>query len=332
MPESKITIDDIARELGISKTTVSRAISGKGRVGGETRSRVLQFIEEHNYKPTMMARALAQQKTYNIGVVWPDDYNAVDLPFFQRCMIGMSEITSSYGYDIVVSLITGDDISGLKRIIDNHKVDGIILTRTLVDDAPARFLKESGIPFVTVGSTDDPEIISVDNDNFSACSELTSILIAKGLRRLALIGGSTGHVITKTRYDGFMEAFKNAGFPVDSGLVYLDVENISKVGNILKELLKKNIDGVICMDDNLAGEVISRCRDEHIRIPEELRLASFYNSSILESAIPSVTSLNFNDRNLGAVAAKTLLDLIDNGTAKSRMLSNYEVVLKESTK
>ena len=332
MPESKITIDDIARELGISKTTVSRAISGKGRVGGETRSRVLQFIEEHNYKPNMMARALAQQKTYNIGVVWPDDYNAVDLPFFQRCMIGMSEITSSYGYDIVVSLITGDDISGLKRIIDNHKVDGIILTRTLVDDAPARFLKESGIPFVTVGSTDDPEIISVDNDNFSACSELTSILIAKGLRRLALIGGSTGHVITKTRYDGFMEAFKNAGFPVDSGLVYLDVENISKVGNILKELLKKNIDGVICMDDYLAGEVISRCRDEHIRIPEELRLASFYNSSILESAIPSVTSLNFNDRNLGAVAAKTLLDLIDNGTVKSRMLSNYEVILKESTK
>ncbi len=332
MPESKITIDDIARELGISKTTVSRAISGKGRVGGETRSRVLQFIEEHNYKPNMMARALAQQKTYNIGVVWPDDYNAVDLPFFQRCMIGMSEITSSYGYDIVVSLITGDDISGLKRIIDNHKVDGIILTRTLVDDAPARFLKESGIPFVTVGSTDDPEIISVDNDNFSACSELTSILIAKGLRRLALIGGSTGHVITKTRYDGFMEAFKNAGLTVDSGLVYLDVENISKVGNILKELLKKNIDGVICMDDNLAGEVISRCRDEHIRIPEELRLASFYNSSILESAIPSVTSLNFNDRNLGAVAAKTLLDLIDNGTAKSRMLSNYEVILKESTK
>ena len=332
MGDSKITIDDIARELGISKTTVSRAISGKGRVGDETRSRVLQYIEEHNYKPNMMARALAQQKTYNIGVVWPDDYNAVDLPFFQRCMIGMSEVTSSYGYDIVVSLITGDDISGLKRIIDNHKVDGIILTRTLVHDRPARFLKESGIPFVAVGSSDDADIITVDNDNFSACTELTSILIAKGLKRLALIGGSTGHIITRTRSDGFMEAFKEAGINVDPSLVYLDVENVSKVGTILKELLKKNIDGVICMDDNLAGEVIARCRDEHIRIPEELRLASFYNSSILESAVPSVTSLNFNDRNLGAVAAKTLLDLIDNGHTSSRMLSNYEVVLKESTK
>ena len=239
MSDAKITIDDIARALGISKTTVSRAISGKGRVGLETKKKVLEFIEEHDYKPNMMARALASQKTFNIGVVWPDDYNAVDLPFFQRCMIGVSEVTSSYGYDILVSLITGDDISGLKRLIDNHKVDGIILTRTLVNDKPAKFLKESGIPFVTVGSCDDPDIISVDNDNFSACKELTSILIAKGLKRLALIGGSAGHIITRTRYEGFLEAFKEMNLTVDPNLVYLDVENNSKVGNILKELLKK---------------------------------------------------------------------------------------------
>ena len=332
MADTKITIDDIARALGISKTTVSRAISGKGRVGDDTRVRVMDYIEEHNYRPNMMARALAQQKTYNIGVVWPDDYNAVDLPFFQRCMIGVSEVTSSYGYDIVVSLITGGDISGLKRIIDNHKVDGIVLTRTLVNDRPARFLKESGIPFVTVGSTDDPDIVSVDNDNLSACKELTSILIAKGLKRLALIGGSTGHVITNTRYAGFQAAFNEAGIVIDPSLVYLDVESMSKVRSILKDLLKKDIDGVICMDDNIAGEVITRCRDEHIRIPEDLRLASFYNSSILENAVPSVTSLNFNDRNLGAVAAKTLLDLIDGNRVGNKMLSNYEVILKESTK
>ena len=332
MADGKITIDDVARALGISKTTVSRAISGKGRVGDDTRLRVLEYIEEHNYKPNLMARALAQQKTYNIGVIWPDDYNAVDLPFFQRCMIGMSEVTSGYGYDIIVSLVSGDDFTGLRRIIDNHKVDGIILTRTLVHDRPARFLKESGIPFVAVGSTDDKDIIYVDNDNYAACKELTSILIAKGLKRLALIGGSTEHVITRTRYKGFADAFTDADISIDSDLVYLDVESMSKVGNILKDLRKKNIDGVICMDDNIAGEVISRCRDEHIRIPEELRVASFYNSSILESAIPSVTSLNFNDRNLGAVAAKTLLDIIDNVPVTSKMLGGYEVILKESTK
>ncbi len=329
---SKITIDDVARALGISKTTVSRAISGKGRVGDDTRQKVMSFIEEHNYIPNINARALAGQKTYNIGVIWPDDYNAVDLPFFQRCMIGISEVTASFGYDVIVTLVSGDDISGIRRIIDNHKVDGIILTRTLVKDNAVYYLKNSGIPFVAVGKTYDNDVVYVDNDNFSACKELTSILIAKGLKRLALIGGSTNHIITRMRQEGFLAAFEEANLSVDPGLIYLEVEDVSKVGNILKELEKKSIDGIVCMDDAIAGEIMSKCRDEHIRIPEDLRIASFYNSSILENAVPSVTSLNFNDRNLGANAAKTLLDMIAGVYVSSKTLSNYEVILKESTK
>lgn len=332
MSDEKITIDDVAKALGISKTTVSRAISGKGRIGNDTKAKVMEFIEKHNYRPNVMARALAQQRTFNIGVVWPDDYNAVDLPFFQRCMIGMSEVTSDYGYDIVVSLIAGDDITGLRRIVENHKVDGVILTRTMVNDIPAAYLKESGIPFVAVGSSDDPDIITVDNDNFDACKELTSVLLAKGLRKLALIGGSTNHIITRTRYQGFAAAFEDLKLSVDQNLVCLDVDSNVKVGSIIKELLRKNIDGIICMDDNIAGEAIARCRDEHILIPQDIKIASFYNSSLLESMVPSVTSLNFNDRNLGAVAARTLLGLIDGENVHNQMLKNYEVILKESTK
>ena len=247
-------------------------------------------------------------------------------------MIGMSEITSSYGYDIIVSLIAVDDIAGLKRIVQNHKVDGVILTRTLVNDAPARYLKECGIPFVAVGSSTDPDIITIDNDNFDACRELTSILIAKGLKRHALIGGSRNHIITRTRYNGFMAAFNDAGVDADPSLIYLDVESNLKVSGILKELLKSNIDGVICMDDSIAGEVIIRCRDAHVIIPDDIKIASFYNSSILESVNPSVTSLNFDDRNLGAVAARTLLAMIDGESVESQVLKNYEVILKESTK
>jgi hypothetical protein len=221
-------------------------------------------------------------------------------------------------------------------------------TYPILIGAPAEAVKKDGQPwmleltkdkyydtttFVKLSAQeDDKDIIYVDNDNYSACKELTSILIAKGLKRLALIGGSTEHIITRTRFKGFADAFEEAGVNIDSGLIYLDVESMSKIGNILKDLRKKNIDGVICMDDNIAGEVISRCRDDHVKIPDDLRVASFYNSSILESAIPSVTSLNFNDRNLGAVAAKTLLDIIDNVPVTSKMLGGYEVILKESTK
>ena len=93
--EKNITIADVAEALGVSKTTVSRAISGKGRIGRETRERVLAYIEEHDYKPNVIAKGLAQSKTYNICVVMPGEYDVVDLTFFQECLFGIQEIAGS---------------------------------------------------------------------------------------------------------------------------------------------------------------------------------------------------------------------------------------------
>ena len=97
----KITIADVAETLGVSKTTVSRAISGKGRIGSETRERILKYIDEHHYTPNVIAKSLAQSKTYNIGIVMPGDYELIDLPFFQNCMMGIHEIASSMDYDVL---------------------------------------------------------------------------------------------------------------------------------------------------------------------------------------------------------------------------------------
>ncbi len=328
----KLTIEDVADALGVSKTTVSRAISGKGRISEKTRNRVLEYIELNNYKPNVVAKGLAQRRTYNIGVVWPGDYALVDLPFFQRCLVGMSEVTSGNSYDIIISVVTGEEISNLKRIIDNHKVDGIILTRTLIDDKPAEYLQRSGIPFVAIGSSIDEKIITVDNDHFEACRELTSILIGKGHTRLALIGGSQNNMITRTRYEGFAKAYEQAGKKLDESLIFLNQSNEQRLTEIVKHLAEKKIDGVVCMDDQLTGYVMSICRTSGIRIPEDLRLASFYNSNMLGNAVIPVTSLNFDDRNLGAVATRMLMRLIDGENVQSQKLKNYEVIMKESTK
>ena len=86
------------------------------------------------------------------------------------------------------------------------------------------------------------------------------------------------------------------------------------------------------MDDAIAGQVLTSCRREHIRIPEDLKVASFYNSTILDNMMPSVTSLNFDDTNLGAVAAKALMDIIEGKNVRKRIESSYEIVLKDSTK
>ena len=114
------TIDDIARELGVSKTTVSRAISGKGRIGQATRERVLAFIKEHDYRPNVVARGLAQRKTYNIALLMPKDYVATEFLFFKDCMNGICEVASEYNYDIIISMIDGEDISQIQRLEANR--------------------------------------------------------------------------------------------------------------------------------------------------------------------------------------------------------------------
>ena len=103
--EKKVyTIDDIARELGVSKTTVSRAISGKGRIGQTTREKVLSFIEEHDYRPNVMAKGLAQRKTFNLALLLPKDYAITEFPFFKDCMQGICEMASSHDYDVIISM------------------------------------------------------------------------------------------------------------------------------------------------------------------------------------------------------------------------------------
>ena len=139
--QNKITIGDVAEALGVSKTTVSRAISGKGRIGEATRRRVLEYIKENHYRPNIVAKGLAKSKTYNIGWVMPGDSNVTELPFFQRCMIGISEVAAAYDYDILLSMVFAHDISKLKSIVKNRKVDGIILGRTLIEDESISLLE-----------------------------------------------------------------------------------------------------------------------------------------------------------------------------------------------
>lgn len=331
MENKKMTIDDIARELQVSKTTVSRAISGKGRISKSTRERVIRYIQEMNYKPNAIAKGLAQQKTYNIGFVMPNDYSLVDLPFFQKCMLGVSEIASSFDYDVLISTVSEGDISQLERMVDNHKVDGVILSRTLVKDAPAEFLKDKGIPFVTIGTSLNKDIIQVDNDHRSACRELTSILLMRGIRKMALVGGNKAHVVTQKRLQGYMDAFLEQSLSPDNRLIYMDVESSIMIDKVVEEMVERHVECVICMDDSLCGHVLNKLRKDKLRVPADIKVASFYNSTLLENNIPSITSLQFDIRELGMVTCKTLLDVIDGKEVQVRTLLGYEVSMKEST-
>ena len=184
--EKKIyTIEDIARELGVSKTTVSRAISGKGRISQATRDRVRAFIKEHDYRPNVVAKGLAQRKTYNIALLMPKDYVATEFLFFKDCMNGICEMASSYEYDIIISMIDGADVSQIQRLEANRKVDGIIVSRAVVSSKVQKYLKNCKEPYILIGPSSDPEVPFVDNKNQEAGKELTE---AESCKLLSAVG------------------------------------------------------------------------------------------------------------------------------------------------
>lgn len=328
---SKITIADVADALGISKTTVSRAISGKGRIGQETRKRVMDYIEENHYKPSPIAKGLAHSKTYNIGWAMPGDSTIPSLPFFQRCMLGVSEVAVSEDYDILLTMAYEDDISQLKRVANNRKVDGFILGRTLMEDAGAAFLKESGMPFVTIGSTSLPDVVQVDNDHISACKELTSILVMKGIRRIAVIGGGLNHVVNHTRLRGFQLACEELSINQDPDLIYMNNEVAADVERAVDDALRNQVECIVCMDDRVCGATLAKLRKENIHIPEDVKVASFYNSELLENNQPAITTLQYDPKELGAVACRTLFDMLEGKRVQNKQLVGYEVLLKGST-
>ena len=329
---NKMTIDDIARELGVSKTTISRAISGKGRISASTRKKVLDFCQECGYKPNMIARGLAESKTYNIGVVLPNDSDLNEIPFFQVCLLGIIEMATSYEYDVVVSTVGADDITKLVRLVENQKVDGFILTRTRIHDAQIEYLSKHNVPFVVVGTSESGGVIQIDNHHVEACREMTSMLIMQKLKHLSFIGNNSTHIVSRMRYQGFIEGCELNQITPRSDCIYLDCNTRLMVEQAVDDILHKRIDCIVCMDDKICSQVLLKLAIEHVKIPRDIRVASFYDSIFLASHNPPITALEFDVKALGNAACKVLIDTLSGVEVTQKTLLGYDIIFKASTK
>lgn len=325
---SKITIQDVADALGVSKTTVSRAISGKGRVGEATRNRVLAYIDEHNYVPNAMAKGLAQSRTFNIGLSVPADFVLSDLPFFHKALVGISQVANDNHYDVVISMNDNNNITHLERMISNQKVDGVILSRTFFNDNQIALLKKHAVPFVTMGSYDDADIYKVDHNHSEACEKLTNMLFEQGIKKIALICGSENHVVNKNREKGFRNALIKKNIYSEECVFKTEFQTVDEC---VDKIIQARFDCIICMDDSICVKAIERLNFLKLKIPKDIKIASFYNSSLLENNVPSVTSINFSPMDMGTAACKAIMNILDGSETDKLNLLEYEIKLGEST-
>ena len=209
--DKPIDITQIAQALGVSKTTVSRAISGNGRISAATRQRVLDYVKEHNYTSSMMARGLVKHCSYNISLVISTQFSDFELPFLRKVMRSVYQVAGDSDYDVLLTLVGENETRPVERLLDNRKIDGLILTRTLEHDPLIPLLKARKVPFVAIGQPEDDQVPSVDHDQVGGCREMTSLLLMKGMKHIALLGGSMLYTVNQSRLEGFRQAYVKMG-------------------------------------------------------------------------------------------------------------------------
>ncbi len=328
----KLTMDDVAKALGVSKTTVSRAVSGKGRIGEETRQRVRDYIAQHNYVLNTPEKPQETNHTCNIGVVLPPEFLSSSLLFFPKTVKGISEVAAKEAFDVLFILADAGGLSNLARVIECRKVDGMLLMQTLQDDAPAELLKKSGIPFVAAGMSNDPQVCQVGHDHMEACRELTSILLLKGLKKIAVVAGDMNHMTNRNRMEGFYRAHTELGMEPDRSLLFTDIDSQMLADRAADTILMHGADCIIGADGVIAGQVLKKLEEEKVLVPQQIRLAAFCDSELLRAAKPGITAVRFHMEELGRAACRVLMQKIrGEETAQVTKLS-YEVSIRESTK
>lgn len=326
--EAGMTIDQMAKELGVSKSTVSRALSGKGRIGEETRLKIQSFAEKKGFFP--IQKEEEQEKTKNIGVVIPVDAYTTSIPFFQECLLGISEAASMLQYYVVIITCPLNDISGIQALVENKKVDGMILMRSVEDDRILRYLTDIHFPTGLTGTCDYEEVIQVDSDSRDAAENLTSLLIGQGYRRFAMVVGNVGYKVNADRCRGFYNALERYGIPREQQLVYPNFVNVELLDSIISDVFARKVECIVCADDVICTRLMSRLQAEGYRIPHDISIVSLYHSTNLDCFSPAVTAVNISAKQIGNMIGKQMINYLQENEYCPKTIMDYEILFRKS--
>lgn len=303
---SKIfTMDDIAEELGISKSTVSRALSGSGRISSDTRRKVEECARQHDFHPNLVAKALAGAKTLNMAAVMPLEATSLQMMFFHECLSGMVSRAAQAGYTVLVCMTPDSDSGPLERIIENNKVDVVVLTQLKKNDRNMEILKKSKFPFLVIGSGAGKDVVQVDSKMKDSCRDFTKLCVRRAgdVKNVLFVCGSLDVEANNNRLSGFLSGMEELGGDIKYSVC-------TQKEDLEDEIDIKDWELILCSDDIVSARVLDLLRAKGVEAGKQVKLASFHDSVILESRTPSVSALRVDAFSLGAEAATVALRMI----------------------
>ncbi len=311
----KITLKQIAKELDVSISTVSKSLRNSLEIGEETRLKVQAFAKFYNYKPNNIALSLKNRKTKSIGIIIPEIVHY----FFSTVINGIEQVANENGYSVVICL---SDDSFDKEVLNmemlaNGSIDGFIMSLSKETQYKGDFhhiteVINQGMPVVMFDRvTNDILCDKVIIDDKAAAYEAVQSLIDTGRKKIALVTTVDYVSVGKLRTDGYEKALLDNGLPFNEDLI-IKIEDVDTCEITISQLLHdRAFDAVFAVNELFAVTIIKTASKMGLKVPEDLAVIAFTDGIISKYSTPSITTVSQSGEKMGNKAAKMLIERLE---------------------
>lgn len=335
--QSETTIHDIAKKLNISASTVSRALNNNTIINKGTREKIKKVALEMGYRPNIMAANLRTRRTNTIGVIVP----LINRHFFSSVISGIEAVAYKEGFAVTISQ-SNDNFEKEEKIAQTlflNRVDGLIVSigmETTSFDHLQHF-SDRGVPLVFFDRiVDEIDAHKISVNDYKGGFKATTHLIEQGAKRIAHIGGPLNLNIYQKRLDGYLEAMKKAGLPVDVSMLIHNSLTRTDGTNAVKKLFSQKVkpDAIFCANDTTALSAIIFFNEHGIKVPDDILVVGFSNEPFSEVVTPSISTIRQPGFEMGQKAAQLIIEQIklkDKPAQFQKIVMPTELIIRQSS-
>ncbi|WP_125722251.1 LacI family DNA-binding transcriptional regulator [Flavobacterium ustbae] len=326
--KAKATLKQIAKELGVSVSTVSKALNDSPEISEQTKVKIKEYAKLKNYKPNVIGLNLKNRKTKTIGVIIPNILNS----FFAKVFSGIEKVADKKGYN-VITCISNESLEKeihTLEMLSNGTIDGFILSvseeaQKLQDYNHFSEIINDGTPIVMFDRiADEVECDKVVVDDFDSALNSTQHLIDLGCKNIALISSVDNLSIGKLRADGYLKALKDNNIPINEKII-LRTDSEEDMKSKIEGILDQKVDGIFALDENDSVAALRVSLKKGYRVPEDISIIGFADGILASRRLsPSLTTVSQHGVEIGEVAAKRLIERLEEPEGT---VSEYETIV-----
>ncbi len=331
----KVTIYDVAREAGVSIAAVSQVINGKGKISEKKAKEILLVMQRMNYRPSVIASALAGKKTYTIGLLVPDISN----PFFAEMARAVEDQGSTLGYSLVICSTDNKDerVEKYLELLQQKSVDGIIIGTGIKDKKILKALMEKSIPVSMIArDIPDVQVQIVVVDDFQGGRLAARHFLDLGHKRMAVLSESIEVSSSRERIRGFQQELNEANLELPASMVKMSGHHLVEDGKRLATQLLQEIPrptGIFCCNDMLAIGALQSAKELGLKVPADLSIIGFDNTILASVTDPPLTTVAQPIELMGKTAVNFLLKQLDKESLaeQNRTVLVPQMMIRQST-